>query len=182
MCSQLLGLHLLALPARKPLWFDGSQHTIHTSPAVISDMWLRLRLSERNRKWFYWVHTYIWKTEGSPRECTQSPCCLSHMCMLNRPYSCYTSPQLQPEETTKTNGANCAQEAPTKSASRLGKQWVSQRKCEPWDLKLPGWVTSTWPKPAWGITPKISSLWHLTFDMWAETVTREGGFGGDKSL
>lgn len=125
LCSQLPGMHLLVPPARKLLWFDGSHHTIHTCPIVISDMQLKVPLSERNRKWFYWVHTYIWKIEGSPREWTQPPRCLSHMCTFNRPSSCNTPPQLQPEKTTKTIGVTCTREALTKSAPWSEKQGVS---------------------------------------------------------
>lgn len=112
-------------------------------------------LKREKQEVIHWVHTFIWKTEGSAREWTQSPRCFSHMCMLNRASSCCTSPQLQPGETTKTNCDNCTRQASTKSAPWLGKQWASQRKCEPWDLKLPGWVTSSWPKPTWGITPRL---------------------------
>lgn len=77
--SELPGMHLPDFPISQLWWFNGFHRTIRTSLAVISEIWLRLPLSETNRKWFYWVHTYKWKTEGSPMNAPDDPSLYVHV-------------------------------------------------------------------------------------------------------
>lgn len=72
-----------------------------------------------------------------------------------------------------------ANEKPQKSLVNNKKTvgWVS-KTWTPVDLKLPGWVTSAWPKPSEKLFNDFLfffPVWHLTFCMWrlkAETMTK----------